>query len=64
MPFFVWLVAMLLLVLVNLFAEWMKYKENPQTTSQENRVFQRTPRPRYWVEGNTVHQYEGGYNER
>jgi hypothetical protein len=24
-----------------------------------NRTFQRTPRPKYWVEGNTVHQYEG-----
>jgi hypothetical protein len=28
-------------------------------TTRKNRVVQRTPRPRYWVEGNTVHQYEG-----
>jgi hypothetical protein len=30
-----------------------------KATPRENRVVQRTPRPRYWVEGNTVHQYEG-----
>jgi hypothetical protein len=30
-----------------------------QATTRENRVVQRTPRPHYWIEGNTVHQYEG-----
>jgi hypothetical protein len=30
-----------------------------KATPRENRVVQRTPRPAYWVEGNTVHQYEG-----
>jgi len=34
-------------------------KMNAQATPRENRVVQRTPRPAYWVEGNTVHKYEG-----
>jgi hypothetical protein len=35
-----------------------------KATRRKNRVVQRTPRPAYWVEGNTVYQYKGLHNER
>jgi hypothetical protein len=58
MPFSVWLGAMILLLIVNVCVHWLQDKWKPQGDPQENRVVQRTPRQRYWVEGNTVHSYK------
>jgi hypothetical protein len=59
MPFFVWLGAVILVLILKVCVDRQVDKMNAQATPRENRVVQRTPRPAYWVEGNTVHKYEG-----
>ena len=58
MPFFVWLGAMILVLILKVCVDRQVDKMNAQANHREIRVVQRTPRPRYWGEGNTVHKYE------
>jgi hypothetical protein len=58
MPFFVWLGAMIIVLILKVCVDRQVDKMNAQATHREIRVVQRTPRPHYWVEGNTVHKYE------
>jgi hypothetical protein len=56
MPFFVWLGAMIIVLILKVYVDRQVDKMNAQATPRENRVVQRTPRPHLeeWQEGNTI----------